>query len=105
MATLPVKVKASVNELIRQLNANNLAIHKVFVFGSYAKGRQTQWSDIDVALVSDRFEGNFYYDRRKVSPYAIKIDLDLEVHPFSPEDFTEENPFVKEIIRTGIQIV
>jgi predicted nucleotidyltransferase len=104
MATLPDKVKASVNELIRQLNANNLAIQQAFVFGSYATGQQTQWSDIDVALVSDRFEGNFYYDRRKVSPYAIKIDLDLEVHAFSPEDFTEENPFVKEIVRTGIQI-
>lgn len=105
MATLPDKVITSVTELIRQLNANNLPINRAYVFGSYAKGQQSEWSDIDLALVSDYFEGNSYYDRRKVSPYAIKIDIDLEVHPFRPEDFTTDNPFVEEIIETGIKVV
>jgi predicted nucleotidyltransferase len=104
MATLPDKVRTSVEEFIRQLNANNLPIRQAYIFGSYAKGQQTEWSDIDLALVSDQFEGNFFYDRCKLSPYVIKIDTDIETHPFRPEDFTKDNPFVEEIIETGIQI-
>jgi len=105
MVTLPNKVITSVTELIRQLNVNDLPITQAYVFGSYAKGQQAEWSDIDIALVSDHFEGNSYYDRRKVSPYAIKIDLDLEVHPFRSEEFTKDSPFVEEIIETGIRIL
>jgi hypothetical protein len=34
----------------------------------------------------------------------INSSTDVELHPFRPEDFNEDNPFVKEIIRTGIKI-
>jgi predicted nucleotidyltransferase len=105
MVTLPNKVKASVDELIRQLKANNFTIRKAYIFGSYAKGQQTEWSDIDLALVSDQFEGIRFYDHCKISPYLIKVDASLEVHPFSPEDFTPDNPFVEEIMETGVRIV
>jgi predicted nucleotidyltransferase len=86
------------------LKANNFTIRKAYVFGSYAKGQQTEWSDIDVALVSDQFEGIRFQDHCKISPYLIKLDASLEVHPFRPEDFTKDNPFVEEIMETGIQI-
>src|SRR5574341_420952 len=105
MATLPHKVRASAEEFVRQLNANNLLILQAFVFGSYAKGQQSEWSDIDLALISDQFEGDMFNDRRKLSPFGIKIDTDIETHPFRPEDFTPDNPFVEEILETGIRIV
>lgn len=59
MATLPDHIRATVERLIQQLNAAKLTIREAYVFGSYAKGRQTEWSDIDLALVSDHFEGDF----------------------------------------------
>jgi predicted nucleotidyltransferase len=105
MANIPDDVRTSVEEFVRQLNANNLRILQAYIFGSYAKGRQTEWSDIDLALVSDKFEGNFYYDRRKLSPFVVKINADIETHPFRPEDFTKDNSLVEEIIETGIRIV
>jgi predicted nucleotidyltransferase len=105
MAVISNRVRAAVDELIQQLNANNLLIRQAFIFGSYAKGQQSKWSDIDVALVSDRFEGNMFNDYCKMSPYLIKANPSLEIHPFRPEDFTRDNPFVEEIIETGIRIV
>ncbi len=105
MVTIPDKVRAAVDELIQQLNANNLLICQAYIFGSYANGQQSKWSDIDVALVSDRFEGDMFNDYCKMSPYLIKVNPSLEVHPFRPEDFTKDNPFVEEIIETGIRIV
>ena len=105
MAVISNRVRAAVDELIQQLNANNFLIRQAFIFGSYAKGQQSKWSDIDVALVSDRFEGDMFNDYCKMSPYLIKANLSLEVHPFRPEDFTKDNPFVEEIIETGIKVV
>ncbi len=105
MAALPNHVRKSVEELIQQLNANHIRIQKAYIFGSYAKGKQTQWSDIDLALVSEEFEGNFYYDRQKIIPYLIKAKHYIEAHPFSPTDFTHDNPFVEEILETGMRVV
>lgn len=102
---LAKETRLNLSEEQRQFLDTIAALLQAYIFGSYAKGRQTEWSDIDLALVSDRFEGNFFYDRCKLSPYVIKINTDIETHPFRPEDFTKENPFVEEIIETGIQII
>ncbi len=105
MVTIPNRIRSVVEELIQQLNANDLTINQAFIFGSYAKGAQSNWSDIDVALVSDKFEGFRFKDHCKVSPFILKVDTRLEVHPFRPEDFTLDNPFVEEILETGVRVV
>ncbi len=104
MANLPDKARTSVDSLIQSLDAANLFIREAYVFGSYAQGRQTEWSDIDLALISDHFEGNFFNDRSTLSPYVVRIDTDIETHPFHSGDFTTDNPFVEEILRTGVRV-
>jgi len=37
--------------------------------------------------------------------YRWDVDLRIEPHPFRPEDFTPDNPWVAEILRSGIKIV
>jgi predicted nucleotidyltransferase len=80
-------------------------VKSLYLFGSYANGNARQNSDIDIAIVSDKFEGRRFWDREKLGKYVIKSSFDLEVHPYKTEDFTEDDPFVKEIIRTGQKIV
>ena len=75
------------------------------LFGSYAKGTNNQWSDIDVAIVSSDFIGLRYLDNQKISRPKLNISYDLETHPFRPEDFNEDNPFVKEILSSGVRIL
>jgi predicted nucleotidyltransferase len=75
------------------------------LFGSYAEGRANEWSDIDIALVSDSFEGDRFEDRGKIRRITLSVSSDLSPLPFRPEDFTPENPFVKEIIEKGVRIV
>jgi hypothetical protein len=38
-------------------------------------------------------------------PYLLKVDSRLELHPYRPEDFTDDDPFVKEIIKTGLVLL
>ncbi len=68
------------------------------MFGSYADGRANEWSDIDIALVSDSFDGDRFDDRSKIRRITLSVSSDLSPLPFRPEDFTPENPFVKEIM-------
>ena len=87
----------------RWVSAAGLHLERAILFGSYAKGTSGKWSDIDIALVSKDFTGVGFFDRKKVNPFVIKADSRVEPHPFRPEDFTEDNPFVKEILRQGIE--
>jgi len=59
-------------------------IQLAYLYGSYAKGLQTQFSDIDIGVVLDREfkEKSFYFSRliseiEKKTDYQINIDLKI----------------------------
>lgn len=81
-----------------------IAVTHAYLFGSYAKGHPTRWSDVDVAVVSPRFKGTRFYDCKMLIPHLRNMPNTLEIHPFKKEDFNTKNLFVKEIIKTGIKI-
>ncbi|MBE7444593.1 MAG: nucleotidyltransferase domain-containing protein [Planctomycetia bacterium] len=83
---------------------SGLHIERAILFGSYANGTESTWSDIDITLVSKDFTGVGFYDRKRVNPFSIKIDSRIEPHPFRPEDFTRDNLFVDQILKDAIEI-
>ena len=99
--TLIEKIKLFVKELEKE----KLKISKVFLFGSYARNQQNEWSDIDLAVVSDDFTGNRMNDYDRFANAILKVDRSFEPIPYKTEDFTISNPFVNEIISTGIRII
>lgn len=104
------KTTIEIVDLLRRyialLGKNNFPIKKAFLFGSYANGKYDKWSDIDVALVSDSFEGIRFLDRQKIAEITLKFNYNISPLPYRPEDFNEdEDLFVKEILKTGIKIV
>ncbi len=105
MVSLPIKIKNTIDNYIAALNQNNIPIKEAILFGSYAKGNPGEWSDIDIALVSDIFEGNRIVDKDKIRRITLSISSDIEVIPFATEDFNPHNPLAKEILTTGIKLV
>jgi predicted nucleotidyltransferase len=105
MVQLPAKVKNTIDNYLRELSRNDIPIKKAILFGSYARGNYQEWSDIDIALVSDIFEGNRIDDKDKIRKITLSVSSELEVIPFSPDDFNLQNPFAKEILKTGIRII
>jgi len=100
-------IAANVEESIKRfvdLATANLRLQAVYLFGSNAKGRTDEWSDIDLAIVSPDFSGDSFEDGKKLFPYILKVDSAIEVHPFRPEEFSADNPFVQEILDTGIRV-
>ncbi len=88
------------------LECNKLGVHfkKVILFGSYARNMAHKWSDIDLALVSDDFTGIILEDIAKITRADIKF-VDIEPHIFNTAYFEKGDPFVEEILKTGIEIV
>lgn len=104
MAQIPDKVIDIVHAFVNEARKDNINIIKAIIFGSYANGNYTKDSDIDLALVSDDFTGSYFYDSKKLFKSVRNISFDIETHPFRPEDFDENNPFINEIIKTGIEV-
>ena len=102
---VPYNVRNKIDSLIHALNEHNITVKHAILFGSYAQGTSTKWSDIDLAIVSDEFVGSRFDDRKKIRPIYLSISPDLEILPYRPEDFTVDDPFVKEIIETGIPLI
>ncbi|MDP1994123.1 MAG: nucleotidyltransferase domain-containing protein [Ignavibacteria bacterium] len=105
MVKVPVNITNTITSFIAALERNHFHIEQVFLFGSYAKGTFNEWSDIDIALVSNNFSGYRFLDKQKIRKIKASIDFSLSPLPFRPEDFDESNLFVKEILETGIRII
>jgi predicted nucleotidyltransferase len=104
MVKISTEVIKKIKSFIKELERDNIHIKRAILFGSYAKGTFNEWSDIDVVLVSEDFEGISILDKEKTIPSLSKVDYDISPHPYRPEDFDESDLFVKEILETGIEI-
>ena len=82
---------------------DDLGLKKVYLFGSYAQGKERVDSDIDIALVLDNMT-NFFSTQMLLMRLRRKIDLRIEPHPISEKDFNSMNPLVWEIKKNGIEI-
>lgn len=78
-------------------------IENVILFGSYAKESYHIDSDIDLAIVFKKVD-----DIIDLQIELLKLrsddDLMIEPHPFRLSDFNISNPFVSEILNTGIKL-
>lgn len=93
-----------INTYLEILRENKIKISKVYLFGSYAKNRFTEDSDIDLAVVSDDFKGDIIKNNLLLMRLRRNVDMRIEPHPFTKKEFSLPNPLVKEIIETGERI-
>jgi len=100
-----VEAKKVVKEYAEKLRRENYPFSAVYLFGSYAKGKSRKWSDIDVAVVSDKLKRNRDKNRFLLWHIRREVDSRIEPHGFTVKDFQDINdPMVYEIKKTGIKI-
>lgn len=81
----------------------DLGLKKAYLFGSFARGKEKEDSDIDIALVLENMP-DFFSTQKQLMKLRRKIDLRIEPHPIKEQDFNSLNPFAYEIEQTGIEI-
>ncbi len=97
-----IEILKNVEEYIKEIS-KHYSITAVYLFGSYAKGTNTEDSDIDVAIIINS-DNNVFDLMVELMMLTQNIDLRIEPHPIKVEDFEEGNPFVQEILDTGIKV-
>lgn len=104
MAEIPDIVLKKIRKFLRILKENNINVEKTYLFGSYVNNTYNEWSDIDLALVSDDFSGNKYQDKIDLINYIYMAGKDISPIPYRNEDF-EDSIFARdEILKNGILI-
>ncbi|MCX5896423.1 MAG: nucleotidyltransferase domain-containing protein [Proteobacteria bacterium] len=94
-----------IKQYVQELRRRNIDVTAAYLFGSYAKNLATEWSDIDVALLTRQFIGDSIDFKFLLMKIAREINADIEPHPYLADEFTEDNPTAFEIIRTGEKVV
>ncbi|MEI8203572.1 MAG: nucleotidyltransferase domain-containing protein [Bacteroidota bacterium] len=87
----------------RLLLMNHFDLDKVYLFGSYAKNTNSAESDIDVAIIVNRLEGDYF----ATTPILWKLrrQIDDRIEPILIEKGKDQSGFVDEIMKYGIEIV
>lgn len=78
-------------------------IKRAILFGSFAKGNNSEDSDIDIAIVINNAD-DIIDTQIELMKLRRTIDLRIEPHPFIENDFNKTNPVVNEIMKYGIEI-
>ena len=98
-------------EIIRGFYAEltqEIPIKEFILFGSYAKGNAKEYSDIDLAVISDWFEGKPKIENMQyLSRIAAAYNSLIEALPFTEEEYTnlDKRSFLASIIKTGRRII
>ncbi|GHV82999.1 hypothetical protein AGMMS50212_03390 [Spirochaetia bacterium] len=80
-------------------------LDKVVLYGSYAKGTADSDSDVDICFFSKSFEKMRRVDAiAELLHIAGKYDIWIEPNAFPTSELSNDNPFVKEVLRTGQEI-
>lgn len=87
-------------------------IEAVYVFGSVARGTETERSDVDVlAVVADGVDFGAVDDRLLAIAYDVQLEhgVTVEVHTQRAEEFRERRdrgePFVRTVVEEGVRRV
>lgn len=97
--------KEAIDKVIQysHLLKDHFQIEKVYLFGSYARNSFREDSDLDVAIIVNRVEGD-YFD---VNPLLWKLrrQIDDRIEPILIEREHDDAGFLNEIKKYGIEII
>ena len=81
-----------------------IPIKEIILFGSYAQGNPQDYSDIDLAVISDWFEGKPRIENMQyLSKIAAAYNSIIEALPFTEEEYRnlDKRSFLASIIQSG----
>jgi predicted nucleotidyltransferase len=74
-------------------------VKKVILYGSHAIGKGSKDSDIDVAVVVGRVDGDILLSGKEL--FKLRRDIEPMIEPVLLEEDNDPSGFLAEIIKTG----
>lgn len=106
-----LELKTATEELVKAAVAISSNVYKILLFGSYARGENTEESDVDIMILMDcpadeikRLRKDF---SKAASRIGLKHDLLLAVLLRNKDEFKDKqeySPFYKNIVAEGVEL-
>jgi len=87
------------------LKKKNISFERVYLFGSFAKGNQKEYSDIDLAIFAEEWTPDIIEAQMMLMRLRSHVDYSIEPHPFRLSDLDDPDPLIEEILKHGKLIV
>ena len=94
-------VLKAVVRFLEEVEGSGIRLVSAYLYGSHAEETARPDSDIDVALISGDFTGDWLEDHRKIVDALLRSDPQIEPVRFRPEQFCDEHPLAWEIKTKG----
>jgi predicted nucleotidyltransferase len=87
--------------------SRKMPVDKALLFGSYAKGYATEISDVDICFFLRGYNGK---PRVEIITELLGLsgkyrDIAFEPIVFETAEIEKDNPFVREILSTGVELL
>lgn len=100
------EIKDIVIKFVNTLINKGIQVEKAILFGSYLSGRYSNYSDIDIAIVSPDFGKDRFEEGKILFQTAWRVDPRIEPIPISSESYENDTwvPLIYEIRHNGLEI-
>ena len=86
----------------KKLLNEHFDIDSVYLYGSYAREKNNEDSDIDVAIVVNQLSGDYFSTTPLI--WKLRRQIDDRIEPLLIEKNHDKSGFLEEIEKTGIKI-
>ena len=101
------KVVKSIRTYLRAVAQTGIPVKYGVLFGSYARGQEHEWSDIDLLVISPRYDKKWTHkDWAKLWVIAANTDVRIEPIPVGEKQFKKNrDSMIVEVARREGQII
>lgn len=105
MAKKRSEIKNIVFQYVRELERHGVLVSQIILYGSYAKGKPKDYSDIDIAVVSPSFKRFDIFERQEILCKAHhNFGEPLDPIGLMPEQLKEKTGFAREVMESGVVV-
>jgi predicted nucleotidyltransferase len=101
------KIVKSIRIYLRAVAQTGIPVKYGVLFGSYARGQEHEWSDIDLLVISPRYDKKWTHkDWAKLWVIAANTDVRIEPIPVGEKQFKKnQDSMIIEVARREGQII
>jgi len=98
-------VLATIREFKNALEAVNIRIDQLILFGSHAEGTAREDSDIDLVVISSNFADKSYWERINILRDAIcRVFAPIEASAFTPDEWKSKKSLITDYAKNGVLV-
>ena len=95
---MDIKTNKSIKKFIESVS-REFPAKLIILFGSYLTNKQTENSDIDIAVIVDKYEGDIINANSRL--FSLVREIDVRIEPLFLERKYDKSGFIEGIIKEG----